>query len=78
MAAVYILYSAETDRFYIGSCREFPDRFEQHITKYFPGAFTYRATDADVYMLIENLAYSTSRKIEQHIKKIKAGQIMKT
>lgn len=54
MAVVYILYSAETDRFYIGSCRDFPDRFEQHITKYFPGAFTSRAKDWEVYMLIEN------------------------
>jgi len=58
MAVVYILFSTEADRFYIGSFRDFPDGFEQHISKHFPDAFTSRAKDWEVYMLIENLAYS--------------------
>ena len=68
LASVYILYSAVLDKFYIGSCKEFPNRFEQHLSHYFPGAFTSKTQDWSVYMLIDNLSYKVARKIESHIK----------
>jgi putative endonuclease len=72
MAAVYILYSAYSDKFYVGSCKEITERLDQHLFEYFPGAFTAKAKDWIIYFYIDNLAYSQARKIELHIKRMRS------
>ena len=72
MASVYILFSNKLDRFYIGSCKEFHFRFEQHLGKVYPGSFTGNADDWQLFLLIEDLSYSKARSLERHIKKMKS------
>ena len=72
MAAVYIIYSASLDRFYTGSCENFQERFGQHLTAVYPQAFTTKAQDWSVYLLLDQLTYSQARSIETHIKRMKS------
>lgn len=76
MASVYILYSQSLDKFYIGSCKNIPERMVQHLEKLFPGAFTSRAKDWSLFFSIENLGYLQARKIEVHIKKMKSRKFI--
>jgi putative endonuclease len=71
MASVYVLYSTKLDRFYIGSCKEFQFRFEQHLNKVYAG-FTTNADDWQLFLLVEDLSYSKARALERHIKKMKS------
>ena len=76
MAEVYILYSSEVDRYYVGSCLEFSFRFERHRNKAYRGSFTTRANDWAVKMRFENLNYGQARKIENHIKRMKSRKFI--
>jgi len=73
MASVYILYSSKLDRFYIGSCKVFQFRFQDHLTKVYPKSFTSNSDDWQLFLLIEDLSYSQAREIERHIKKMKSS-----
>ena len=72
MASVYILYSPLLKRYYIGSCQDFDSRISDHLTKYFPSAYTAKVNDWIVFYKIDNLNYSQARKIELHKKKMKS------
>ncbi len=72
MATVYVLYSAEINQFYIGSCNDLEKRLNQHLDKSFDIAHTKRANDWTLFYSIEELEYETVRKIEAHIKKMKS------
>ncbi|RAW01005.1 GIY-YIG nuclease family protein [Pseudochryseolinea flava] len=72
MAAVYILYSKELNKFYVGSCQDFELRFHEHIEKVYPNSFTANSDDWQLVALFENLSYSQARSIESHIKKMKS------
>ena len=72
MAVVYILYSRLRDKYYVGSCEDHLVRIEQHLSDYFPKAFTLSAKDWIIYFVIKNLGYLQSRKIEKHIKRMKS------
>ncbi len=72
MAAVYILYSKSIDSFYIGSCNELINRMTQHVNKLLEQSFTKRASDWELYFVVEGLEYVQVRKIEKHIKKMKS------
>ena len=76
MAATYILYSALLDKYYIGSCKVFSTRIDQHLSHYFPHAFTSKARDWTLYLLIDDLSYITARKIESHIKNMKSRKFI--
>jgi len=71
MAFVYILYSNQLDRYYIGSCLDLELRIEQHSIGKFTSSFTTKAHDFFVYFIIENLSYKQARLIERHIKKMR-------
>ena len=72
MATVYVLYSPSIDKFYIGSCTELAERFSQHLSDYFPGAFTGQTKDWSLYFKIDHLDYSQARNIEDYIKRMKS------
>jgi len=76
MAVVYILYSSSLDKFYTGSCDDFQERIRQHENGYFPQAFTGKATDWIIYLLLENLSYLQARSIEAHIKRMKSRRFL--
>jgi len=71
MTTVYILYSKEINKHYIGSCKDFIKRYEQHVKKSFVG-YTNNASDWKLLFKIDDLGYSPSRRIELHIKKMKS------
>jgi putative endonuclease len=72
VAVVYILYSKQIDKYYIGSCLSFEQRFSEHQQKAFEDCFTTKANDWIVYLSIEKLEYIKARKIEKHIKQMKS------
>jgi putative endonuclease len=72
MAVVYILFSEQLDRFYIGSCQNIEVRFKQHWQNIFGNSYTRNANDWVVYFTIEGLQYKQARLIEAHIKRMKS------
>ena len=76
MAVVYILYSPSLDRFYIGSCENIQERMAQHMSATYPKAFTKKAQDWSVYLLLEELTYSQARSIETHLKRMKSKKFI--
>ncbi|AIN49938.1 GIY-YIG catalytic domain protein [Dokdonia sp. MED134] len=70
MAIVYILYSENLDRYYIGSCLDLEQRIQQHILN--NKGFTARAQDWKIFFKIINLEYQQARRIEKHIKNMKS------
>jgi len=71
MAATYIIYSHSIDTFYVGSCLNFSERLKEHNSGVKMKAFTRRASDWEVYFLIENLSYSDARYLESFIKRMR-------
>ncbi len=72
MAFVYILFSDQLNRFYIGSCKDLSARIIQHINQEFKKSFTSKARDWGLYISIEGLEYEQARQIELYIKKMKS------
>ncbi len=72
MAVVYILYSVQAKRFYVGSCNNLEERMEQHRLKTFPSSYTAKNSDWEIFYTINNLEYKQARKIELHIKRMKS------
>ena len=72
MAAVYILYSSTLDKFYVGSCQDPLIRLEQHLSEYFPNAFTSASDDWILFFVLNDLHYQQARRIEMYIKKMKS------
>lgn len=72
MAIVYILYSPSFKKYYTGSCRNLTERMNEHLSKYFPDAYTSITIDWVVYLIFENLSYLQARKIGSHIKRMKS------
>ncbi len=72
MAYVYILYSNSINKYYTGSCKNLAARLIEHNSHKFKNSFTANAYDWEVFLAIENLAYKQSRRIENHIKKMKS------
>ena len=76
MAVVYILYSSSLDRYYTGSALDFETRINEHLSKEFGGAFTGRANDWQLYLLIDNLSFRQARSIERRIKRAKSRKFI--
>ncbi len=76
MAALYILYSPSLNKFYTGSCIDVSDRIDQHLSEYFPGAFTGKAKDWVIYFDLNGLVYQQARKIEAHVKRMKSKKFI--
>ncbi len=69
MAFVYILFSKQLNKHYIGSCVNLEQRVEQHLSHSFSNAFTSKANDWTLIFNIKDLEYKQARHIETHIKK---------
>ena len=64
MASVYILYSQSLDQYYVGSCKNLQSRINDHLSKYFPAAYTAKVNDWIIFFKLDELSYSQARKIE--------------
>ena len=76
MAVVYILYSPYLNKFYAGSCNDIFERIDQHLSKFFPQAFTANTKDWIIYFHIDGLEYKQARRIELHIKRMKSKKFI--
>ena len=74
MATVYILYSSNLNKFYVGSCVDLQVRLNDHRSKRIIDGFTAKADDWELFFLIEELEYKQARKVESHIKRMKSKQ----
>jgi putative endonuclease len=72
MAHVYVLYSESLDSYYTGSCLRIDQRLNQHLSAAFPGSYTSRAKDWVLFFQIDQLGARQSRRIENHIKRMKS------
>jgi len=72
MASVYILFSKKLNRFYTGSCLDLSQRLDEHLQGVYTDSFTSKATDWELFLHINDLAYQQARLIELHIKKMKS------
>ena len=72
MATVYILYSSCVNSYYIGSCKDFEIRLQEHISNKYTSGFTVKANDWVPFLRIDDLGYSQARNIEAHIKRMKS------
>ncbi len=77
MAIVYILFSNQLNRFYIGSCKDLSARLTQHVMKVFEKSFTTKAEDWELYLSITDLGYQQARLIELHLKKMKSTKYIR-
>ncbi len=73
MAAVYILYSQQANKFYTGSCLDLDIRLKEHRDKNYKQSFTSRYEDWELYLVIDDLSYNQARAVENHIKKMKSS-----
>ena len=71
---IYILYSNQLDKFYVGATRLNPTlRKERHLEEYYGRSkFTVKAKDWILYFEIECSTLSQALKIENHIKRMKS------
>ena len=75
-AQTYILYSAAIDSFYIGSTQDMEQRFNKHITGFYPNGFTSKAKDWVIFMRIDCETMAQARSIEAHIKRMKSRKYL--
>lgn len=69
---VYILYSKQLDRFYIGETIDLEKRIKQHNLGFYETAYTKKAKDWVLFHIITCNSRNQARKIETHIKKMKS------
>ena len=77
MAHVYILYSENLNKYYIGSCLNLQERLQDHKSKKFPNCFTSKDNGWSLFFEIPNLEYKQVRNIERHIKAMKSSTYIK-
>ena len=76
MANVYILYSNSRDKYYIGSCKDFEKRLQEHIDGKYANSYTAHIHDWQPFLIIPNLKYLQARAIEKHIKRMKSRRYL--
>jgi putative endonuclease len=69
---VYLIFSAKLNRFYIGETEDIEIRLRQHVTKFFPGAFTKLSSDWDLKLVLKVSNRIESRQVERYIKGMKS------
>ena len=71
MFCVYILHSKKLDRFYIGFTSDIDIRLDFHKLSP-PNKFTGKATDWELFLVIDCINKSQALAIEKHIKAMKS------
>ncbi|MFY0593865.1 GIY-YIG nuclease family protein [Roseivirga sp.] len=77
MHFVYIIYSINIDRFYIGETEDLDTRLDQHNSSFFKGSFTSQASDWSFYLTLQCMDRSHARRVEAFIKKQKSTAFIK-
>jgi len=72
MHFVYIIYSAEYDKYYIGESVNPAERTEQHKTGFYKNASTSFAKDWELKLILNLNNRSEALLVEKHIKSMKS------
>ncbi|MCU4154635.1 GIY-YIG nuclease family protein [Carboxylicivirga sp. A043] len=66
---VYIIYSPQTDSYYIGQTQNIEQRIQLHNSGHFKNCSTKFANDWEIFFLLECNSRKQALAIEKHIKK---------
>jgi len=72
VSSVYIIFSKQLGKYYVGETFDIDLRVNQHNSGYFDGSFTSVVNDWELFLVIECKSRVQSRKIESHIKRMKS------
>ncbi|MEO1012251.1 MAG: GIY-YIG nuclease family protein [Bacteroidota bacterium] len=72
MNSVYILFSEQLNRYYVGESCDVKDRIEKHNSGYYKNSFTSASNDWKLFFQIICESRVQARKVESHIKKMKS------
>jgi len=73
---VYILYSAQLDRYYVGDSDDPHRRLEEHRTHFYKGSATAKASDWILLQVIHCLDRAHARRLEGWIKAQKSRSVI--
>ena len=76
MHYLYIIYSNEADKYYVGETSDMERRIKEHITGAFKGSFTGRARDWELRLRIEFDDINKARKAEAFIKRMNSRKFI--
>ena len=77
MHFIYIIYSKDVNKFYVGETPDVENRVALHNEHYFKDAFTKIAKDWEVVLKFECRNRSEAIFIEKFIKRMKSNQFIK-
>ena len=77
MHYVYILYSEQLDRFYVGQTHDVYSRLSRHNGDYYEGKWTAKGKPWTLFLEIECLDKRQALDIEGHIKRMKSSQYIR-
>jgi putative endonuclease len=72
MYKVYIIYSKNLDKYYVGQTIDVERRIKEHNTGFYKSAYTSKTNDWVLYFFIECTSKSQGIKLEAHIKRMKS------
>ncbi len=72
MHYVYIIYSAQLNRYYVGETPDVEDRLRRHRSGYYRGSYTSKAQDWELRLTITCRNRSQALSIERAIKRRKS------
>jgi len=77
VASLYILFSSDLNKYYVGITKEFVDaRVNKHNTSFYGKHFTSAANDWQTVFEIECESFSEARQMELYIKKMKSRKFI--
>ena len=74
--SVYILYSEDINKFYIGTTGDIEVRIDQHNNHEYVGSFTVRARDWVLYHCFDCPSQAIAIKVERHVKNMKSRKYL--
>ena len=76
MHFIYIIYSTESDKYYIGETINVINRLEEHNTKFYKNASTAFANDWELKLTLKVQNRNEARVVESYIKSMKSRKFI--
>jgi putative endonuclease len=74
---VYILFSEQLQKFYIGTTDDVTRRLEEHNSSHYQNSFTVRGIPLDAFLSIECSSSQAAYALEKYIKQMKSAAFIK-
>jgi len=76
MHYLYIIFSREANKYYVGETNDLKRRMDEHTNGFFKGSFTTRASDWELRLHIEFDDILKARKAEAFVKKMNSRKFI--